>query len=268
MPSLWVFPLDGRSILIAAIEITVLTVVFYRLILIIKGTRAENVARSLVILIAIFFLTKHLGFNTIYWILEKVLILSFFAIPIIFQPEIRRGLEKIGRAYLWARDFDVLSEEEKEKIISIISKTAYLLAEQKIGGLIAIEKSIKLDGFVEGGVVIDARVNEEILSAIFTPPNPLHDGAVVIRGNRIYLAKCFFPLTDNPNIDVTFGSRHRAAIGLTESTDAIVVVVSESAGDVSVAQMGRLTKIPDRKTFDDFVLALLSTSYTYKEKTE
>lgn len=266
MPSFWTFSLSGKSILITAIEITVITFIFYRLILVIRGTRAENVVRVLVILVALFFFAKYTGFNTIHWILEKILILSFFALPIIFQPEIRRGIEKIGRAYLWVKDFDVLHEEEKEKIVSVVSNAAYLLAEQKVGGLIAIEKSIKLDGFVEGGVVVDAKLNEEILSCIFVPSGPIHDGAVIIRGCRIYLAKCFFPLTDNPNIDTNFGSRHRAAIGLTESTDAVVVIISEEVGEVSIAHMGRLTKIPDKKTFNDFVTALLSTSYTYREK--
>lgn len=267
MPFSKIFPnLDNINVFSASLEILILAIVFYRLILIIKGSRAESVARSFVVLIAIFLLSNFLKFHTMSWILEKVLILSFFALPVVFQPEIRRGLEKMGRAFLWTKEFEILHDEEKEKIISSVADTAYYLANQKIGALIAIEKSMKLDGFVEGGVIIDAKVKEEILSQIFTPPGPLHDGAVVIRGEKIYLARCFFPLTDNPNVEVGLGSRHRAAIGLAETTDAIVVVISEGTSEISIAHAGRLTKIPDKKTFLEIAMALLATSYTYQEK--
>ena len=187
---------------------------------------------------------KQLNLERINWIFTKLFGLSILAFLIIFQQEIRRGLANIGQRR-WSRFF--LKESE---IISEITSACFLLSRKKIGALIAIERETRLENYIESGIEIDAKVNSELLMTIFTPNTPLHDGGIVISGDRITATGCLFPLTQNPKVSSNLGTRHRAALGISEETDAIVVIVSEETGGVSVAIAGRLTHDLDREAME------------------
>ncbi len=235
------------------IEILILWFVFYMTILFIKGTRTVQVLKGLLILMAIFLVTQRLGLETINWILAKLIPMSIIAFLIIFQPELRRGLARLGQFGIFPA---------KEQVIEDIAKSAVALSKKKIGGLIAIEREVGLRAYIESGVPLDAKVSSELLNTIFMPNTPLHDGGVVIQEDRIIAAGCLFPLSQEPHITKTLGTRHRAAIGLAEETDAIVVVVSEETGTISIAVGGRLTRDLDREEL------IKSLNNLYKPKKE
>lgn len=222
------------------IEIAILWFVFYMLLLFIKGTRALQVLKGIVILVIIFLITKEFHLETINWLLTKLFTISVIAFLIIFQPELRRGLARIGQFGMFSGQQQTFDE---------IVKSALILSKKKIGAIIAIEREIGLKPYIESGIKMDSQVTSELLNTIFTPNTPLHDGGVVIQGSIIAAAGCLFPLTQNPHVSSTLGTRHRAAMGLSEETDAVVVVVSEENGDVSISVSGRLTRHLDEKEF-------------------
>ncbi|MGB2599934.1 MAG: diadenylate cyclase CdaA [Candidatus Omnitrophota bacterium] len=219
-------------------EILILWAVYYMVLLFIKGTGAEQVLKGIIIVSLIILATKGLNLVIINWLLTRFLAISVLAFLIIFQPEIRRGLARIGR-------FGVFSGEKET--IDEIAKAAVVLSKKRIGALIAIEREVGLRRYVESGVSVDARVTSELINTIFTPGTTLHDGGIIISEQRVEASACLFPLTQNPNVPKTMGTRHRAAVGLTEETDAIVIVVSEETGEISIAQDGKLTKDVDPK---------------------
>jgi len=225
-------------------EICILWFAYYGILIFARGTRGVYVLRGIILITSLFIITKLLGFERINWIFTKIFALSILAFLIIFQQEIRRGLASIGQRR-WSRFFLKQSE-----IINEITTACFLLSKRKIGLLIAIERETRLEDYIESGVEIDAKVNSELLITIFTPNTPLHDGGIVISGERIAVSGCLFPLTQNPKVSATLGTRHRAALGLSEETDAIVVVVSEETGGVSVAIGGRLTHDLDRESLE------------------
>jgi len=226
----------------AFIEILVLWFVFYTLLVFLKGTRAIQVLRGLIILVLIFFLAQYFGFYTLDWILSRLLAISVIAFLILFQPELRRGLASLGQK----RIFSMLPTEAK--VIEELTEAALLMSRRKIGALIAIEREASLGHYLESGVEIDSKVSSELLCTIFTPNAPLHDGGVIVHQERIVVAGCLFPLTENPKINKLLGTRHRAAIGLTEETDAVVIVVSEETGGISIAIGGKLTRQLDKES--------------------
>ena len=225
-------------------EICILWFAYYGILIFARGTRGVYVLRGIILITSLFIITKLLGFERINWIFTKIFALSILAFLIIFQQEIRRGLANIGQRR-WSRFFLKQSE-----IINEITTACFLLSKRKIGLLIAIERETRLENYIESGVEIDAKVNSELLITIFTPNTPLHDGGIIISGERIAASGCLFPLTQNPKVSATLGTRHRAALGLSEETDAIVVVVSEETGGVSVAIGGRLTHDLDRESLE------------------
>ena len=220
------------------IEILLLWFVYYMLLVFIKGTRAFQVLRGVIIIIIIFLITKVLGLDTITWILTRLFTISVIAFLIIFQPELRRGLARIGQFGLFSSQEETLDE---------IVKAVYILSRKKIGALIAIEREIGLKAYIESGISLHSQVTSELLNTIFAPNTPLHDGGVIIQGSTIAAAGCLFPLTQNPYVDSALGTRHRAAIGLSEETDAVCVVVSEETGDISLAVEGELHRKADEK---------------------
>lgn len=226
------------------IEIGTLWFVYYGILIFARGTRGVYVLRGIILIAVFFIITKQMGLERINWILTKIFALSILAFLIIFQQEIRRGLANIGQRR-WSRFF--LKESE---IIKEITTACFLLSKRKIGALIAIERETRLENYIESGVDIDAKVNSELLITIFMPNTPLHDGGIVIAGERVAASGCLFPLTQNPKISTTLGTRHRAALGLSEETDAIVIVVSEETGGVSVSIGGRLTHDLDRESLE------------------
>lgn len=226
------------------IEITVLWFVFYRILLFIKDTRAVQVLKGLILLAAMFLLIQKLEFDILSWILTKLFALSIFAFLIIFQPEMRRGLARIGQDHI----FGFFMKEER--VIGEIVNSVVNLSKKKTGALIAIEREVGLKAYIETGIVIDSKVTSELIETIFMPASPLHDGGIIIQSDRIAASGCLFPLTQNQHISKTLGTRHRAAIGLTEETDAVVLVVSEETGAISISLEGGLSRDLDKEALE------------------
>lgn len=220
------------------IEIIILWYFYYLLLAFIQGTRAAQVLKGLVIIGLIFVATSVLDLEIINWILAKVFTISVIAFLVIFQPELRRGLARIGQMGVFYREKETIDE---------IAKAAMGLSKKKIGALIALEKEAGLKSYIESGIAIDSHVTSEMINTIFSPNTPLHDGGVVIQGARVAAAGCLFPLTQDIHIPKTYGTRHRAAIGLSEETDALVLVISEETGAISLATGGKLTKLSDNE---------------------
>lgn len=235
------------------LEIILLWYVLYILFMFLKGSRAFQVFRGIVILIVVFFITQTLGLTVINWILTKLFTISVIAFIIIFQPELRRGLARIGRNPVFGTFI------KEEKIIDEIVRATVTLSRKKIGGLIAIEREIGLKPYIESGVSVDSNVTSEMIISTFMPTSPLHDGGIVIEGGRIAAAGCLFPLSQNINISKKLGTRHRAAIGLSEETDAVILVISEETGIISAAMDGRLTRELDRESITSILRNLYRT---------
>jgi len=191
--------------------------------------------------------------QSINWLLEKAQTGFFIAIPIVFQPELRRALEQLGRGKLFVRT-EYLALEDVEKLVNEVVRAVKFMAKRKIGALIVIERQTGLADFVETGIKVDGIITSELLMNTFIPKTPLHDGAVIMQGNRLMAAGCFLPLSENPNLSKELGTRHRAAMGVTEVSDAIVVLVSEETGVISVAEDGKLTRYLDEMTLKELLI--------------
>ncbi|MFH1853954.1 MAG: diadenylate cyclase CdaA [Candidatus Omnitrophota bacterium] len=222
------------------IEIGILWFIFYVILIFARGTRGVHVLKGIILIVLFFIITQKLGLDTINWIFTKLFAISVITFLIIFQPELRRGLASIGQ-HRWSEIFF-----KEAEIIREVVKASLSLSKRRIGALIAIQRESKLDHYVESGIEIDAKVNTELLMTIFMPNTPLHDGGVIISGDRISGAGCLFPLTQNPKISRTLGTRHRAGLGLSEESDAVVIIVSEETGGISVATGGKLTHDLDK----------------------
>ena len=231
------------------VDILLVTVILYRVLLIIKGTKAARMLIGLGVLFLAFVMSKYLGLYTIDWIIQSLWAQIVLAIIILFQPEIRRTLAQVGEA----RFLPSFTTAEELRSLEEIIKASLALSNRKIGALIVIEKDTNLKDFIEMGTQLDARVSRELLLSIFHPTSPIHDGAVIIRGNRVVAAGCFLPLTLSAEISKSFGTRHRAGIGLTEETDAVVIIVSEETGSVTTATGGSLQKNVDTTSLRNFL---------------
>ena len=226
------------------IDVIIVAVIFYYLINLIRETRAMQLVKGIIFLFAVFFLSQRLNLNALNYILGGAMQIGAFAIIVLFQPELRSLLERMGRFKVGKIiDFAVdNSEEELARTIESISLAAENLSLTKTGALIVIERSTRLGEFISTGTMLEANVSSGLLENIFVPNTPLHDGAVIIRGSKIITAGCLLPLTANNNLSRDLGTRHRAAIGLSEVTDAVIVVVSEETGKISIALNGSLTR--------------------------
>ena len=219
------------------LEILILWVVIYHVMLFFEGTRAIQVVRGIALILVAFFVFQKLGLDRLDWLFRNFFATSIIALLIIFHPELRQGLARLGQKNIFVNSMD---EEDLDKMLKEITKAASDLSGYKIGALIAIEKNDPLSGYVESGVLVDAKISSELIQAIFTPNNPLHDGALIIQRGRITSAGALLPLAQRFDIDRIFGTRHRAALGLSEETDAVIVVVSEERQDISLVYQGRL----------------------------
>ena len=213
------------------LDIVLVAAIIYHLLLLIKGTKAVQMLLGLGVLLFASILSGYFEFYSINWIIQGFLGQIVIALLVLFQPEIRRALAKMGEAGF---PQSLTPAEELRSLDEIMRATVHL-ANRKIGALLVIERETSLKDFVEMGTSLDARVSKEILQSVFHPTSPIHDGAVIIKGNRIVAAGCFLPISQNIELDKTFGTRHRAAIGLTEETDAIALIVSEETGAISIA---------------------------------
>lgn len=216
------------------VEVAILWFVFYRILLLFEGTRAIQLLKGIIVVLVIFFFVQELELDTLSWILTKLFALSVIGFLIIFQPELRRALTRLGKNYI----FGIFLKEEQ--VIDEIVKSALTLSKNRRGGLIAIERDVGLKPYIESGVPVDSKISNELINAIFMPNGPLHDGGVVIQNDRIAAAACLFPLTEDTHVTKALGTRHRAAIGLSEETDAAVIVVSEETGTISIALEGKI----------------------------
>ncbi|HPL83152.1 MAG TPA: diadenylate cyclase CdaA [Candidatus Omnitrophota bacterium] len=223
----------------AILEILILWFIIYHVMLFFEGTRAIQLVRGIAIILVAFFLFQRFGLIRLDWLFKNFFATSVIAVLIIFHPEIRSGLARLGQRHMFTTQ---LREEELDLILKEISKAIEGLTHDKFGALIAIEKNDPLNVFAENGVAIDAKVSAELIQAIFTPNNPLHDGGMIMQGGRISSAGSFFPLAQNQDLSRIFGTRHRAAIGLSEETDALIIIVSEERRDLSLVYRGKLYK--------------------------
>jgi diadenylate cyclase len=219
------------------LEVLILWVAIYHVMLFFEGTRAIQVVRGIALILVAFFLFQKFGLERLDWLFRNFFATSIIALLIIFHPELRQGLARLGQKNIFVNSMD---EEDLDKMLKEITKAASALSDYKIGALIAIEKNDPLSGYVESGVMIDATLSSELIQAIFTPNNPLHDGALIIQRGRATSAGALLPLVQRFDIDRIFGTRHRAALGLSEETDAVIVVVSEERQDISLVYQGRL----------------------------
>ncbi len=224
------------------LDILVVAFIIYQLILFIKGTRSVQMILGLVVLSAVYFMSVALDMAALQWLLNTFLGSLLLIVVIVFQHDIRRALTQVGKSpFQKNRD---IAEKELDEIV----RAVFYLAKRRIGALIVLERESGLRDFVESGSDLDASLSKELLISIFMPVSPLHDGGVIIHKGRIQTAGCILPLTKNPYINKKFGTRHRAAIGLSEETDAVVIVVSEETQEVSLVQHGALTVMSDEMT--------------------
>lgn len=223
-----------------AVDVGVLSWVIYRALLVLRGTRALQVLFGLVISVGVYVLADRLQLYALHWLFETFFQSIVLAVVVLFQADIRRGLAGAGRRF-----FPTFSSASASGALDEIARASTLMASRRIGALIAIEREASLDGPVENAARLDARVSQDLLLCLFAPASPLHDGAVIVRGDRILAAKAFLNLSLRPDVSRYYGTRHRAAIGLTEETDAVVVLVSEERGSVSIVVGGEVLPVAD-----------------------
>jgi diadenylate cyclase len=222
-------------------DVLIVSYLIYRLIIMVRGTRAVQLLRGIVLLVITWALSTWLNLYTLKWLMNQMFTFGVVSVLIIFQPELRRALEQLGRGKLL---FTRSSPEEQDVShhINEVIKTVNYLARRKFGALIVFERDTGLNDYIESGVKMNSMLSSELLSNVFIPNTPLHDGAVIIRGNQIMAAGCYLPLSENPFISKELGTRHRAAIGISEMCDAISVVVSEETGQISLAINGQIVR--------------------------
>ncbi|OGO77942.1 MAG: TIGR00159 family protein [Clostridiales bacterium GWB2_37_7] len=233
------------------VDILIIALIIYKAMDLIKETRAEQLIKGIAMLIIATKVSEMLGLHTVYWLLKNAMTVGFIAILIIFQPELRRALEHLGRGKFFAKG-DML-EQEFDIMLDEINVAVAQLSKTKTGAIIVLEQETGLNEHIETGTHMDSRVTSALLLNVFIPNTPLHDGALIIRKNRIAAAGCFLPLTENQNLSKELGTRHRAALGITEMSDALVIIVSEETGVISFAMEGKLFRYLDIKSLKEIV---------------
>jgi diadenylate cyclase len=223
------------------LDVLILSFIFYYLFRFIRGTRAVQMVLGLLLILLASSVAGLLQLDGLNWIVQSLKTVWVLAFLIIFQPELRKALAGLGEA----RVFRSLGRGQDSSLLGELVRAAEALAEKRLGALIVVERSDNLKTVVETGTLLEAKATVELLVTIFTPPSPLHDGAVVVSGNQIQAAGCFLPLMQNPRLAQALGTRHRAALGMSDETDAVVVVVSEETGQISIAESGRLIRALD-----------------------
>ncbi len=222
-----------------AIDILLVWYVIYKLIMVVRGTKAVQLLKGITVIIVVRMLSQYLGLSTLQWLMDQALTWGFLAIIIIFQPELRRALEQLGRGRLFSRS-GLPGEEDPEVTVEAIVKATDYMAKRRIGALMSIEKETGMSDYIETGISLNSRISSELLINLFIPNTPLHDGAVIIQKNQVAAAACYLPLSESPFISKELGTRHRAALGISEVTDSLTIIVSEETGNVSVARNGEL----------------------------
>ena len=235
-------------------DILIVAMAFYKILMLIRETRAEQLIKGLFVLFALTKISEWLELYTLNWILDTTMTVGLIAILIVFQPELRRGLEYIGRSRFFTKSLMEIKSESLNEVFDEIVDAVASLSRQKIGALIVMERETGLNEVVETGTRIDGKVTSDLLINIFIPNTPLHDGAVIIKDDKIKAAGCFLPLTDNTSLSKDLGTRHRAALGISERSDCLVIVVSEETGSISIAERGSLARYLDTKTLKQILI--------------
>ncbi|WP_067621119.1 diadenylate cyclase CdaA [Alicyclobacillus acidiphilus] len=239
------------------IDIIFVAFMLYYLLLLIRGTRAVQLLQGVMIVIVVILISGLLNLSASNWLLGKIVEIGFFAIPVVFQPELRRALSQMGRGGLLTVNLLQQGGEEMVHSVNEIVKATQVLAKTKTGALIVVERKTGLNEYIETGTSLEARVSSELFVNLFIPNTPLHDGAVIVRSTQIAAAGCFLPLTENRSLDKQLGTRHRAALGISEQSDGVAVVVSEETGRVSVAVDGVLHRNLDENALKNLLTTLI-----------
>ena len=229
------------------IEIIILSIAVYHIMLWVRKTKAWILFKGIVIILVFTLIASILQLNTVLWIMEQTLSVGIIAVVIIFQPELRKALEQLGQKNFISRVFNIdanrnVSERFSDKTVNELVKTAFELGKTKTGALIVIEQDFSLQEYINTGIDVDGIITSQLLINIFEHNTPLHDGAVIVRGNRVVSATCYLPLSDNMELSKELGTRHRAAVGVSEVSDAFTIIVSEETGKVSVTHGGQLLR--------------------------
>lgn len=245
------------------IDIAIVAYIFYKSSSFLRETRAGTLVKGIILLLIFTWIGNVLQLNTINYLIKNLMQFGIMAFLIVFQPELRRALEKVGRT-----NFSTLFSAEKDDVeatASEIAAAAVAMSSRRIGALIVLERGTKIGDIVRTGCEIDSKVSSELLINIFIPNTPLHDGAVIIRENRILVARCILPLTYNETLSREFGTRHRAALGLSESSDAAVIVVSEETGKISFTLNGNMSRNYTEETLKKAIMKVLSSDSSKKD---
>ncbi len=255
------FSIFSISFLINVLDVLVVWYVVYKLIQLVRGTKAIQLFKGVGLFIVLRFLAGLIGLRTLSWLMDQVITYGVIAAIVIFQPEIRRGLEHLGRSSLFKTSKS--EKHEDEVMVQSLDKAIQYMAKRKIGALITIERTTGLEEYVETGIALDADITGELLINIFIPNTPLHDGAVIIRDGKIAVSSAYLPLSESLLIPKEFGTRHRAAVGVSEVSDALTIVVSEETGDVSITMNNQLLSGLSREQYLD----ILNRELVPEEKT-
>lgn len=235
------------------IDILVIAVIIYKILDFLKETRAEQLIKGIAVLLILLQLSDWLKLYAVNYLLSNFLTVGAFAIIVVFQPELRRGLEYLGRSRIFPKNIIDVQKNEAFNTVKAITSAVASLSRQKIGAIIVIERTVGLRDLIETGTTIEGIVSPELLINIFIPNTPLHDGAVIIRRNRVVAAGCFLPLSDNMSISKEMGTRHRAALGISEKSDSLSIVVSEETGVISIAESAEISRYLDIETLEDIL---------------
>lgn len=248
------------------IDIAIVSYVIYKLILLVRGTRAVQLLKGILVVVIAWLLSIWFNLDTLRWMMNQMITVGVLAVIVIFQPELRRALEQLGRGKLFFRNGSEV-DEEIHRYIGEVIKAVNQLSQQKVGALIVFERETGLSDYMESGVKLEAVVSAELLMNTFIPNTPLHDGAVIIREQRVMAAGCYLPLSENPFISKELGTRHRAAIGLTEVSDAVCVTVSEETGQISLVINGQIVRDIKEESLISKLYEELTLKHRQREKT-
>ena len=238
-----------------ALDIAIVSYIVYKMIGFIRETRAMQLIRGLVIIIVAFVVSDIVNLYLLNWLLKSLFTMGLFAVVVLFQPELRRALEQVGRKNLMnTNSFRNIDKNKAVETVDSLVSAIDDFSATRTGALIAIERETMLNDIIETGVVVDAEISIRLLGNLFYEGSPLHDGGVIIRGARIHAASCVFPLTEKKNIGRNLGTRHRAGVGLSEVCDALIIIVSEETGVVSIAEDGKIRRFVDLKTIEKMLL--------------
>ncbi|NHM33234.1 diadenylate cyclase CdaA [Neobacillus terrae] len=238
--------------LASIVDILLVWYVIYKLIMVIRGTKAVQLLKGIFVILLVRVVSEFLGLKTLSWMMEQAITWGFLAIIIIFQPELRRALEQLGRGKFFSRS-SAPEEEEQEKTVTAILKATDYMAKRRIGALISIERETGMSDYIETGIQLNSRISSELLINIFIPNTPLHDGAVIVQKTTVAAAACYLPLSESPFISKELGTRHRAALGISEVTDSLTVVVSEETGGISLTKNGELHRDLSQEQFKEIL---------------